>query len=673
MFGVAAFTTQAEADDPAESITTYVVQEGEGCKSIAEKLFGDPNQYDILHRYNPDLGPQPHNLKAGTTLHVPSRSADAVVAFTRNQVRVESPDARPAKVKDPLFRGNRVVTGPASAAGIDFREDAELVLGEETLVVIFGATRASAQQSTASLVSGNLRTRLAELAGHKPASVSTPSAEVAIGGGEAKVSVDRASATRLAVYRGASSIAAASKKVEVAQGFGSKAEKGLAPSPPRPLPPAPVWTRLPPALSVASGETVDVSAEYAAAAPAAGLPAPQRWHVEVARDAEMRDVVIDTTVPAKVTTLEAKHLGAGGYFVRVSAIDDDAFEGPFGPAAKLQVAVATTHRAAGADRRVELAIAPAGLACAVDGAPLAPYERPYTVTTTRAHHVRCAAAPPGDAVVETVVPPDVLGVVVGDARLVGGRGANELSVELRDRDGRAVTDAEVTAAAPRGVELGAARVEGDRLLFPVRWARGIQAFAVRIQVNGVETATTKDIAVKDIAVPGEPAPAAPPPDKRIELAMGAVLGAVGDRAREVGGGVALTLGTSTAVGPGDFAIGVRGGYELYRFRADTGVVWADVAPVGVALSYRVRLGGSPVAPYVSAFPHAALYGTSASAAPGSSSNGAVPGVTFALGVGLRAGAGAFFADGGYRAAQTPDIPHVDLSGFVAGAGYRFAL
>ena len=55
-----------------------------------------------------------------------------------------------------------------------------------------------------------------------------------LGAGESQVSVDAARSTRLAVYRGAGKLTAKKQTIGVPQGFGSKAEKDSAPTPPRP-------------------------------------------------------------------------------------------------------------------------------------------------------------------------------------------------------------------------------------------------------------------------------------------------------------------------------------------------------------------------------------------------------------------------------------------------------
>ncbi|HEY8087127.1 MAG TPA: LysM domain-containing protein, partial [Polyangiaceae bacterium] len=178
----------------------YVVRAGDTCDGIAQRVYGDAQRIDLVHTANPGLGPVPHHLKAGQVLHLPP---DASLAFVRNHVDAFTPAQHPGRVHEALMRGHRVSTYDASGAEILFASDAVLQLGEDTLVVILGATHgsvtrtASADQTT--LVNGSLRMHLGELAGRSGAAiVSTPAGHrVDVGPGEAQVSVDPRRTTRL--------------------------------------------------------------------------------------------------------------------------------------------------------------------------------------------------------------------------------------------------------------------------------------------------------------------------------------------------------------------------------------------------------------------------------------------------------------------------------------------
>jgi hypothetical protein len=124
LFGVAALVASPIAS--AQTID-YVVKPGDTCAAIAQRHYGDSRLVDPLHEANPGLGPPPHALAPGRVLKIPPAPApkaagpDAKLAFVRNRVEVQAGETKPGKPDDPLFRGNRVATREASAAGIAFR------------------------------------------------------------------------------------------------------------------------------------------------------------------------------------------------------------------------------------------------------------------------------------------------------------------------------------------------------------------------------------------------------------------------------------------------------------------------------------------------------------------------------------------------------------------------
>jgi hypothetical protein len=398
----------ARGDARADEGIRHVVKAGDSCSSIAQRYWGDARLVDRLHAANPDLArrPPPHVLAEGTVLVIvpappPSGAApDAQLTAVSNEVDVLTPEAKRGKPNDPLFRGNRVSTHASSAADVTFRDETQVKLGERTLVVIFGDARSAAQKlapsSEAELVTGNLR---AFMPGAKPdakkdaparrdavtsVAVGTPAATVRVHDGEAQVSADQVKTTRLAVYAGSSTIDARGKMHEVARGYGSKAELGRPPTAPRPLPPAPRWSTTPP-LTLLDPSKAVIAGDY-------DVPDADRvaeFHVQIAHDGIFRSVVLDTKVPARVRRVEARPPGAGRYYIRVSAIDDDAFEGPFGPTARTIVLEA--HQAALPDHRRRIAIEPPDAFCVrVGNVALTRIDGPFAAGMKEPVRVRCA-------------------------------------------------------------------------------------------------------------------------------------------------------------------------------------------------------------------------------------------------------------------------------------------
>ena len=370
MLAVATISSRAGA----EETFTYRVQAGDTCAGIALRVYGDEKRIDLIHDSNADLGPPPHALAPGRVLVLPKLKTperggpDARVSRIRNRVEVQVPEPRPAKLEDPLVRGNRVGTEVASGADVTFRDETQVRLGERTLVVILGDRRSNAavvSSAETMLVSGELRARLGALSGRgAPTRVETKGAAVAMTNGEAKVSVDPAEATRLAVYDGRSQISAQQKTVALVPGFGSKAELGKPPTPPRPLPPAPRWVVRPPEILVTPRETANLAATVARGEGKG--PEVATWHVQMASDAAFEDLLVDERAPLDAPRVEARELRPGTYFTRVSAIDADLFEGPWSEARRTTVGRFAVLGAGSRGVRVELSD---GIACALDGRP----------------------------------------------------------------------------------------------------------------------------------------------------------------------------------------------------------------------------------------------------------------------------------------------------------------
>lgn len=380
-------------DDP----TRHVVKAGDSCSSVALRYYGDTRFVDLLHGANPELlkTPPPHVLRDGMILVIPRQPApatgpDAQLTTVRNHVEVQTPEPKPGRPNDPLFRGNRVSTQAASAADVTFRDETQVKLGERTLVIILGDARSAASRLTppaqTTLVTGNLRAFMAGTRKDTSASVTTDAAHVKVYEGEAQVSADPAKTTRLAVYGGSSTIDARGAAREVARGYGSKAELGKVPTAPRPLPPAPQWSSAPPLVLLEDG-AASIVGEYDTPATSEGKVA--EWRVQIARDGIFRDVAVDTRVPGAVRRLEAQPPGAGRYYVRVSAIDDDHFEGPFSRIARVMVVKPLVTMLPHSRRRLEIE-PPDAFCVRVGNVALTRVEGPILAGASEPIRLRCA-------------------------------------------------------------------------------------------------------------------------------------------------------------------------------------------------------------------------------------------------------------------------------------------
>jgi hypothetical protein len=319
------FAANAQAKD-------YTVKKGDTCTSIVLAEYGDKRFIDLLHQGNPTMGPTPHMLKEGTVLTLlpkPTPAPDARVDYIRNKVEVSAPTPKPARKDELLFRGNRVSTQEDSAADVLFIASKGLMrLSEHTLVIILDASKGAVganQPRETTLVTGALRTRLSELAGGGEV-INTPAGKVVLGAGETKLDVDAKKTARLAVYKGKGQITAQKKTVIVPENFGAKAEEGKPPTDPKPLPGVPDWSAPPEGVVwVETGPGV-ARGRFAPATKGAEVAS---WHLQIARDSDFRQILVDVRVPRSIDSIETKEVTAGPYYFRVSGIDSDMFEGPF--------------------------------------------------------------------------------------------------------------------------------------------------------------------------------------------------------------------------------------------------------------------------------------------------------------------------------------------------------
>lgn len=695
-----ALVALAPASALAQSANSdYTTKAGDDCVSVAIKAYGDRRAVELIHQANPWMGPVPHVLKPGTVLHLPPKgqlgtSPDARVTFVRNKVTVQAAATKSAEVNDPLFRTNRVSTANASSANVTFRDETQIRIGEESLVIILGDVQGAAkkQPADATLVSGALQARLGELSGKRPLTVETGGgAKVTMSNGEAVVGVDAQKTTRLAVHGGSAAFAAALSTVTVAKGFGSKAENGKPPTPPRPLPAAPVWSSAPPEVvfADAAGKARVVARYGDSALP--GKPKAASFRVRVARDPSMDDLVSDTVVPAKVTELDAQNLPVGAYFLRVSTIDDDKFESPVGPIAKVVVASAQlTETTPGLAR---LSVSPSDVVCTIDGAA-----GTTEVDGTRSHGIVCqldardpkarggeVGKAPGTVTLPAVAKPLELRVSAAERGARDGEG--RVTIDLAERSGAPASAEGVEVTATNGVTITRVDREGTRIVVHLAYPSTARPFVLRVQ-KGTRL-TESPVLHASPTHAADSAPSAPRRDdegirpRGFEVGAGFGLGELFSGH----GGRQLSLATAYRT-PLSRTFGVALGPSVTIARFDAAPIDPpsfDGAPPGDVASHTNVVLGFPVAlrlfpsralsPYVAAAPELALQ--RASFAKGllrTTATGTALGGRLTLGGQAAAGPGFAYLEGSLRgmAAVASDTSSEPLTGASFDLGYRLA-
>lgn len=358
----------ARAERPAIPLVDHVIAPGDTCAGIARRFYGDGDRWDVVHEFNPRLGPElPHRLVPGEVLRLPpTLPPSAWVTRVVREVEHRSAAASawsPSKPGEPLDVGFRVATREQSAARLTFRDASELELRQETLVVIFGrsAGQIDRRPNRARLERGTLMSRLAALRGEGDGlEVQSGSAVASFGAGEALMSLDEGASAVSNHAGGEVEVASAdrSAKVAVAAGMGTRVEPGRAPAKPRPLPEPPRWVDDRP--RTAWGLAAEQAVAQVAWAP---VPGARRYRIDLDGG---ESLVAGADLPPTQTSLALTGLPAGAWTVRVSVTDADALSSrPSAP-------IALTVAALPAEGAAKVAVGAVIRGCAPDEDPTAP-------------------------------------------------------------------------------------------------------------------------------------------------------------------------------------------------------------------------------------------------------------------------------------------------------------
>src|SRR5690554_219935 len=311
-----------------DSFVSYTVVPGDTCTSIALAFYGDARAYNHIHDYN-HLSKEGYACRPGMTLRLPilPEQPEAQLVARTGEVRAKPPKAEwdPVDVGAGFFEAWRVNTLARARAELGFRDESEIQMQQNTLVVIYGPSKDSADRRIgrrAHVDRGRLKTALSDLSG-SPLDVSTPDASAHFVSGKAQVTVDEGK-SRIANHSGKAARVSApdgSGAVAVKAGQGTRVQRGKRPEKPRPLPATPVWDDAfsPAALTFMGGSaTVD-----AAWKPVNNAHA---YYVEISRGVRQLDVLFSKRVAATTHALQMQQLPAGRYYVSIVAIDKTEFE-----------------------------------------------------------------------------------------------------------------------------------------------------------------------------------------------------------------------------------------------------------------------------------------------------------------------------------------------------------
>jgi len=693
-------------DASAADLVDYKVAAGDTCESIATKTLGDAKRCEEIRAANPDIKSATEKLKVGATIKVPKPPPDATVSAASGSLNA---DGKGASKGDAIAAGSEVSTGDTAHGEVTYKDGVRVqLLPASTLWVLGAAPPKGAKKPTvlaeSTLAKGAIRAHVE--AGKKPLVIATATAKVSVVSGDAKVHVDEG-VTRVSVHKGTTTVDVGGKKIEVAEGFGLKIEKGKAPGKPTKLPDAPKWTTLPPKLALTAGDDAKVAATIGGTASV--------WQLEVARDEAFNDVMLDLHPKADGPTLALEQkVPIGKYFGRVSALDADMLESAPAPIVSTTIAKArVVPSVPGKRATIEVA---AGLYCGLDGAPLSETKADaIELAAARAHVLECAASAEGTGKVALNIDAKDAGALTitadaAAAKFDNGKGSRTIAIKVVDPAGTPVDGAEISVTASAGT-IDAPKSGGDSgvYLATLRWSAPAKSSKLHVVVKGA-TALDADVALPDAPVAAKvEEPAAPVRPFRSEVALSAgVMGAPADLGAGFGG--TLAIGYRYVLGPGAIAMALRIGVERFAVAGTNGVkcsvvtegtpcgssgvgyytaaISSTVFTLGLPITYRYGSPDASILPYVGVVPQVLLDHPTETASGAVTTAGAIQppqettdgssrfALTALLGVGFKTGeSGSVFFEAGWRFASAHTIVTRDasLAGPLGMIGYRFAL
>jgi LysM repeat protein len=322
-----AFTKEAMAQKA--KMVTYVVQEGDTCERIAQKLYGNKKLVKIIYLYNyfPSAN---HEVKTGQKLFVVQEQPEAKLTKQEGGVQARPPGAsewQPASSGIEIFRAWQVATPAQGSAELTLPDGSRLSLREETTAVLHGSGDLALmlRSPQSELLSGVLKTQLTE---QSKLGVATSAAKIKLGSGSAMIRVTPDGATRVSNYEGASiKVSRRStgdhdtpQLIEVGVSMGTKVEANGEPSEPRPLPDSPEWSPLMVTTLFATHHTGELRGSWGK------VPEAESYSIEVSRDKLGAEVIQRVIVSKRATKFELTGLPVGVYYVSVASVDAEFFE-----------------------------------------------------------------------------------------------------------------------------------------------------------------------------------------------------------------------------------------------------------------------------------------------------------------------------------------------------------
>ncbi|HHM05572.1 MAG TPA: LysM peptidoglycan-binding domain-containing protein [Gammaproteobacteria bacterium] len=267
----------------------------------------------------------PRQLQPGTRLRIPvawlkhqPKPARLIALHGDVKHQPTGGTARAAKVGMSVFSGDAIETGPGGSATIEFADGSRLLIetGSRVVMDTLGVFRETGMVDTSlRLERGRVESTVKPLKENSRFQINTPAAVAAVRGTRYRVQADADHAImRSEVLEGNVGVTGADVTQNVAAGFGTVAEAGRPPAPPRALLPAPELAGLPRRIG---------PDERRLSWPA--LSGAETYRAQLSADPSFSALLMDQALTGPA--VELPRLALGDYVFRVRAGDDLGLEG----------------------------------------------------------------------------------------------------------------------------------------------------------------------------------------------------------------------------------------------------------------------------------------------------------------------------------------------------------
>jgi hypothetical protein len=306
----------------AEAEWIYKTWPGDTLISVAGRYLSNPDDWPKLQAYNKIKNP--NYLPAGMSLALPAKlmrqgPVNAKIVSLKGKVEATNTAgvSRDLENSATVSEGETLRTGDNSSAILQFVDGSQafvLANSKMTLSQLRAYTTTGMVDTRMKLDAGRIETAVKPLVGGGARyEVQTPATQIGVRGTNFRIAADP-SFGRTEVLEGKVATEAASQKVDLSAGFGSKTETGKPPS-------APVELLAQPNLDKNPAEIQRLPVQLAWA----DVPKAVSYRAQVSADTTFSTLVSDTVF----NSAEAKFtdLPDGKYAVKVRAIDPAGLEG----------------------------------------------------------------------------------------------------------------------------------------------------------------------------------------------------------------------------------------------------------------------------------------------------------------------------------------------------------